>query len=317
MAYRMAADWRDSAVREVARLMGPRVLGLAAMQLNFYFVAIFFASTLGAGAISAMTFASLIVMTPLGIIGMSISTATFPTLAEQAARDERSFMPTLIGALRMILFLSLPAGVGLMLLAKPVVVVLLQRGAFDAVSTQLTAQAVVFYALGLVAFGGIEILSRGYYALSDTFTPLKIALGSMVVNLALSALLVDPLEVRGLALALSLSSTLEFLAQFFFLRRRFPQLGSERLLDGLMRMMLAALVMAATIAAALALMLSALSLNLDNTMDSLLVLVIGTLVGGAAYAIATIALGCEEPRRLILRIPRLPAAVATWAKLGA
>ena len=135
MAYRLVADWRDRAVREVGTLMAPRVLGLAATQVNFYFIGIFFASTLSAGAISGLSFAWLIVMTPLGLIGMAISTAAFPTLAEQAATRDTALAPTLRGALRLIVFLSLPAGVGLALLAKPVVVVLLQRGEFDAAST--------------------------------------------------------------------------------------------------------------------------------------------------------------------------------------
>ena len=147
MVYRLVADWSDAAVREVGALMAPRVLGLAATQINFYFIAIFFASRLGEGAISAVSFAWLIVMTPLGVIGMAISTAAFPTLAEQAASDDERLAPTLRSTLRLILFLSLPAGVGLMLLAKPLIVVALQRGAFDVASTDLTAQALLFYAL--------------------------------------------------------------------------------------------------------------------------------------------------------------------------
>jgi putative peptidoglycan lipid II flippase len=133
---------------------------LAATQVNFYFIAIYFASRLGEGAISAVSFAWLIVMTPLGVIGMAISTAAFPTLAEHAANEDSRLAPTLRGTLRLILFLSLPAGAGLMLLAKPLIVVALQRGAFDAASTDLTAQALLFYAGAVFAHSGIEIVSR-------------------------------------------------------------------------------------------------------------------------------------------------------------
>ena len=137
MTYRFVADWKDTAVREVGRLMAPRMLGLAATQVNFYFVGIFFASTLSAGAISGLSFAWLITMTPLGVIGMAISTAAFPTLAEQFARNDAAEMSDTLGrALRLILFLSLPAGIGLALLSTPLVVVLLQRGAFDVESTE-------------------------------------------------------------------------------------------------------------------------------------------------------------------------------------
>ena len=146
MVYSLVANWKDAAVREVGALMAPRVVGLAATQVNFYFIAIYFASRIGEGAISAVSFAWLIVMTPLGVIGMAISTAAFPTLAEHAANEDERLAPTLRNTLRLILFLSLPASIGLMLLAKPLVVVALQRGAFDVASTDLTAHALLFYA---------------------------------------------------------------------------------------------------------------------------------------------------------------------------
>ena len=109
-----------------------------------------------------------------------------------------------------------------MLLARPLVVVLLQRGAFGSASTDLTSQALFFYALALFAHNGIEILSRGFYALSDTRTPVALALLSMLLNIALAAALVGPLEVRGLALALSLASIAEFGLLYLLLRRRVP-----------------------------------------------------------------------------------------------
>ncbi|HEX5369266.1 MAG TPA: murein biosynthesis integral membrane protein MurJ, partial [Dehalococcoidia bacterium] len=185
MAYRFIADWRDRAVREVGTLMAPRVLGLAATQVNFYFIGIFFASSLGPGVISSLTFAWLVMMTPLGIIGMAISTAAFPTLADQAARGDEALAATLRGALRLIIFLSLPAGIGLALLAKPLVVVLLQRVAFDVQSSDITAQALMFYAPALFAHCGIEICSRGFYAMGDTKTPVGFAVLSMLINLTL------------------------------------------------------------------------------------------------------------------------------------
>ncbi len=249
MAYRVVADWRDAAVREVGTLMALRVLGLAATQVNFYFIAIFFASRLEAGAISALTFAWLIVMTLLGVIGMSISTAAFPTLAEQAARQDVALARTLARTLRLIVFLSLPAGVGLFLLAEPTVTALLQRGAFGAASTDLTLQALRFYALALVAHAGIEILSRGFYALGDTRTPVAFAVLSMLLNLALAAALVGPLEVRGLALALSLAAVLEFVLLLVFLGRRLPGFLSDGLGSALGRIAAAASLMAAAVGA--------------------------------------------------------------------
>ena len=304
MAYRLAADWRDAAVREVGKLMAPRVLGLAATQVSFYFVAIFFASRLGEGAISAVSFAWLIVMTPLGIIGMAISTAVFPTLAEQAARADAALAPTLGRALRLILFFSLPAGVGLALLAKPLVVVLLQRGAFDVASSGLTAQALVFYAPALFAHSGIEILSRGFYALGDTRTPVGIAVLAMLLNVALAALLVGPLEVRGLALALSLATAVEFSFLLAAIGRRIPGFADAALSGALLRMLLATAALTLTLGACLVLLRDGAGLDFESGGEALAVLAAGTAAGGAAYLAAALALGLEEPRAMAGRLAR-------------
>ena len=315
MAYSLVARWRDAAVRDVAALMAPRVIGLAAVQVNFYFVAIFFASKIAAGAIYAVTFAWLIVMTPLGIIGMAISTAVFPTLADQAAASEHEDLGrTLSRALRLIIFLSLPAGVGLMLLARPLVVVLLQRGAFGSASTDLTSQALLFYALALFAHNGIEILSRGFYALSDTRTPVALALLSMLLNIALAAALVGPLEVRGLALALSLASIAEFGLLYLLLRRRVPGVADAAVVRSGLRIAMATGVMAATVGLALLLLTEAVRLDLGHGPDALGAVAVGGLVGVTTYFAAALALGCEEVGLLASRVPwlggRLPPRAA-------
>jgi putative peptidoglycan lipid II flippase len=303
MAYRLVADWRDAAVREVGALMAPRVLGLAAAQVNFYFIAIFFASTLAAGTISGVSFAWLIVMTPVGVIGMAISTAAFPTLADQAARDEEQLLAgTLARALRLILFLSLPAGVGLALLARPLVVVLLQRGAFDASSTDLTVDALVYYAPALFAHCGIEILSRGFYALSDTRTPVAVAVGAMLLNLALAALLVGPMEVRGLALALSLATTLEFGCLLVLLSQRLGFIDPP-LVGALQRILAATVLLGGTVAGCLLVLEDVAGLDVRSAGPALAVLAAATAAGGSVYLIAAVVLGLEEPRLVLRRLP--------------
>jgi putative peptidoglycan lipid II flippase len=302
MAYRLVADWRDAAVREVGRLMAPRMLGLAATQVNFYFVGIFFASTLSAGAISGLTFAWLITMTPLGIIGMAISTAAFPTLAEQASRDDTAGMAATLGrALRLIVFLSLPAGIGLALLAEPVVVVLLQRGAFDAESTRVTAQALTFYAPALFAHSAIEILSRGFYALGNTRTPVQFAVASMLVNVVLAAVLVGPLEVRGLALALSIATVAESAALFLAASDRIPGLVDSPMRAALVRMALATALMAAAAGGVYALLDRGAGLDTGTTLGALIVVASASAMGAAVYFAATLSAGLDEPRELVQR----------------
>ncbi len=303
MTYRLVADWGDDAVREVGRLMAPRMLGLAATQINFYFVGIFFASTLGVGAISGLSFAWLITMTPLGIIGMAISTAAFPTLAEQAARDDAAGMSDTLGrALRLIVFLSLPAGLGLALLSTPLVVVLLQRGAFDVESTRITAQALLFYAPALVAHSGIEILSRGFYALGNTKTPVMFAVASMLINVALAAALVRALEVRGLALALSIATAVEFLALYVAVGRRVPGLVATPILASLGKMATGSAVMAGAAGAVYVLLDRGLRFDIESGLEALAVVATASAAGGAVYLAATAVLGLEEPRVLLRRL---------------
>jgi putative peptidoglycan lipid II flippase len=302
MAYSFAADWRDAAVREVGALMAPRILGLAAVQINFYFVGIFFASRLTDGAISAVNYAWLIVMTPLGIIGMAISTAVFPTLADQAARNEGEMARTLSQSLRVILFLSLPSGILLALLAEPVVVVLLQRGQFDAASTALTSDALRFYALSLFAATSVEIISRGYYALSDTRTPVLFAILGMALNVALAAALVGPLEVRGIALALSISTTAEAVLLYVFLSRRIPGIGLQALGGPVLRLGAATAVMTAAVAIVLVALDDAVAVDARTTAGGVIVLAACGLAALGSYGAAAVALGSGEVRLVIERL---------------
>jgi putative peptidoglycan lipid II flippase len=242
-------------------------------------------------------------MTPLGVIGMAISTAAFPTLAEQAARADDTLATTLGRALRLILFLSLPAGVGLALLARPLVVVLLQRGAFDAASSKMTADALVFYATALFAHAGIEILSRGFYALGDTRTPVAFAIAAMLLNLALAALLLGPLELRGLALALSIATTAEFICLLAVLSRRVPGFLDDALVRAGQRMLLATTALGLTVGLTLALLTEAANLSVNDTSQALAILTICTGIGGLVYLFASLALALEEPRLLIQRLP--------------
>jgi putative peptidoglycan lipid II flippase len=211
MRYRAIFDWRDAAVREVGRLMAPRVLGLAALQLNL-FVTIFFASKVGSGAIAAATYAVVIAQLPLGLFAMAFSTAAFPRMADQVADgDFDALRATVSRVLRVIMFLTIPAALGLALLREPVTVVLLERGAFTSADTAATAAALGFYCLGIVPQAGIEIHSRGFYALGDTRTPVILTVLNLAVNAALSAILWERYGLEGLAFSVSAASWIEWL----------------------------------------------------------------------------------------------------------
>ncbi len=309
MRWEPVGEWRNAGVREVARLMLPRTLGLAAAQLNFL-VTIFFASQISDEAISAVNYAWLIVMMPLGLFGMAISTAVFPTLAEQAATESmEALRRTLAMSLRLILFLTVPASVGLMILGKPLVTFLFEHGAFTASSTNVTSAALVFYAIGLFAQGGIEILSRGFYALSDTRTPVTFAVVCMVVNLVLCLIFVGPFGVRGLGLALSLSAILEFSLLFQTLRTKLGGIEEGRLVSSVGRMAAATIVMAQVVGLLVLLLHASGHLNTGNLLDAFLALFVGSGLGVAAFFGVSSFLRSEEMEVLKRRIPMLHPSV--------
>ena len=237
----------NPSVREVGRLMAPRVLGTAITQLNFV-VNNSLASGMGAGAVSAINYAWLLMLLPQGVFAQAVGTAAFPTFAAQVARGERDEMrSTLAVTLRAVFFLSLPATLGLLVLSKPLVGLLFERGAFEAASTEAVAWALAFYALGLIGHAGLEIVARAFYALHDTFTPVWVGGLAMGVNVALSLTLPGVFGQAGwpphagLALANSTATLLELAGLWVLLRRRMGGLEDRRTRAAFARSGLAAL----------------------------------------------------------------------------
>ena len=303
MRYALIGDWRDKDVREVFRLMLPRLVGLAAAQANFFITTIFFASMQGAAAISALTYGWLLMMLPLALFGMAISTAVFPELADAASRDDRAGLRRLIATnLRLILYFTIPASAGLILLSRPVIALLLQRGAFDAGDAALTQGALVFFALGLFAHASIEILSRGFYALHDTRTPMRAGLIALVINAALSAALAPLLAERGLALALTLATVAEAGILYRVLRRQTNGLDDGRTVRSLVRTLVGTALLLEVVGAFV------LGFDLDQPgVGSFFWVAVATVAGGAAFLAVTRALRSEEATALLQRLRLSPA----------
>jgi putative peptidoglycan lipid II flippase len=211
---------RHPAMVRIVRLMTPVAVGQSANQLNLL-VDTVIASFLVGGSVSYLYYADRLVEFPQGVFAIAIATAVLPTLAEQAAGDDRrALQATLSFALRLAGFVTMPAAVGLFVLREPLVRVLYQRGQFGAPETAETAWALGFYAVGLVGFASVKIAVQAFYALGDTRTPVKVAVGAMVLNSVLALALALPLRHGGLALATSCSSTANALALTWLLRRR-------------------------------------------------------------------------------------------------
>jgi putative peptidoglycan lipid II flippase len=248
--YTLELSLRDPGVREVMRLMGPRMLGLLFVQLHFL-VNTILASRLAAGSLSALNFAWLLMLLPLGIFAQAIATVIFPTFANQAASDQREAMrATFALILRLVIFLTLPAAVGLWVLDVPLVRLLFEHGEFDPRSTELVVFALQFYALGLISHAIVEIGVRVFYALHDTWTPVLVGVGAMALNVVLSLLWVGALQHGGLALANSVATSLEMLVLLALLHRRMQGLELDKLGKSLLRDGIAAGVMALLVGAA-------------------------------------------------------------------
>ena len=298
MRWQPAVDVASEGVREVLRLMGPRVLGLAAAQVNLV-VVIFFASFISDESISAINFAFLIMLLPVGVIGMAIATAAFPRLAQHGAALELTRLrDALDAALRMILFLAIPASVGLVLLAEPSVRLLLQRGAFDEASTNLVVDALVVYAVAVWAHAATEIVSRGFYALSDTRTPVSYALLAMALNVALCAALVAPFGIRGLAAAASVAAIVELALLLRALHRRLHGLDTRALGGSVARTLGATLVMAQVLLLLL-ILLRAAGADPDELLGSLVLTALGGLGGLLAFVAAAALLRSAEYRAAV------------------
>jgi putative peptidoglycan lipid II flippase len=226
--YRPVVDFKDPELREVLRLMGPGTLGLAAVQINV-FVNTYLAATQEQGAVSWLTYAFRIMYLPIGLFGVSIATAALPELSRHASKsDYGSMRETISSALRLMLMLNVPATVGLIALAGPIVALLLERGKFTPADTTATATALMCYAPGLLGYSAVKIASPTFYSLRDARTPVTVSVLSVLTNLGLNLVLVRIIGYRGLALGTALAALFNAAALLWLLRRRLQGIDGRR-----------------------------------------------------------------------------------------
>lgn len=244
---------RMAEVREVARLMGPRVLGVAVVQINFI-VNTIIGLSLPEGSVSSLALAFTLMLMPQAAIAQSVAIAAMPTFSAQAALGQLDEMrASLAASLRGVLLLAIPATVGLIAIRIPLIRWLYEGGEFTSRSTAMVGWALLWYALGLVFHCLLEIIVRAFYALHDTRTPVSVTAGAMTLNILFSLTfpsLFDRLGWMphgGLALANSLATFLECSLLLILLRRRLGGLQGHHLLQGTRFAMASAVVMAGTI----------------------------------------------------------------------
>ncbi|MFQ5990173.1 MAG: murein biosynthesis integral membrane protein MurJ [Candidatus Methylomirabilales bacterium] len=288
-------EWRDPALPRIARLMAPGTVGLAITQMNI-FITTLLATFLIQGSVSSLYYAFRLAHIPIGVVGVAMATAVFPTMATAAAQDSpEDVSKTLVFALRFSLFLTVPALLGLAIYRHTIIRILFERGEFTAAATAVTAQVLLGYCLGLCFFVANRVVIPAFHAFQDTVTPVKAGAISVAGNILFCLMLMGPLQVAGLAAATSLASMLNFSALMYFLRKRLGALPRQVLIKSLQKTGLAGVCMAGVCLALQGLLppIEGGGFFLEVTR------LIGELGLGAAVFLGVAAfLGCEEVRLL-------------------
>ena len=276
-------------MRALVRLIGPRMLGLGATYVNFV-LPTFLGSRLSDGAISAYEYGWRLMQFPETIIGTALGITVFPTLADLASREDREGLRrTASWALRLVLALAVPAAVGLVVLGRPLTVLLFQRGAFDAATTDRVFLALQFFSLGLIFHSALEVTSRLFYAQKDMWTPLWAAVAGLGINAGLGWLLLPRLAQGSIALSNSLGAGLQVILLLLVARHQLEGIEGRALAASLGRTVAASALMIASIIG-----LRALAPSLDPRILG----VAGLGLGAPVYVVSAVLLGSEEIRQL-------------------
>ncbi len=249
--FRPVLDFSDTGVRQVMRLMGPAVLGTAAVQINVMINNVFASSI--EGGVSWLGYAFRLMQLPIGIFGVAIGTATLPAISRFAARDDMpNFRSTLASSLGLVFLLTIPSACGLIVLGRPIISLIYQRGSFSAETTTMVTLALACYAVGLAGYAAIKVLSPAFYAIDDARTPMAISLASIGVNVAASYALMSLFSGlgvtadrpygyghAGLALSTSCVALINFLALAFMMKRRIKRLGGSQIFSSFLRILIA------------------------------------------------------------------------------
>ena len=298
--YTLHEGLRNPFVRKVVTLMLPRLVGAGVVQLNFV-VNTMIALGLEPGSTAALSFAFILFMMPQRMIAQSAGIASLPTLSAQAELKQFDVMRTTLSSiLRGILLLAIPATLGMILIRYPLVRVLLERGEFNARSTAMVAWGLMWYSAGLVGHCLVEVLSRAFYALHDTRTPVGVGIGAMGLNIGLSFLLsgwfrsIGQFGLGGLALANSVATAIESVILILILRKRLGGLSGRSILDGAWKAMIGTVFMGAVIVALTAVFAG----------RSLMTLLSGVLAGVLVYGLGMYLFKVPEFRQVLGALKR-------------
>ena len=293
-----ASEFRHPALARLVRLLLPAVFGLAAVQV-MVFVNTLLASLLRPGSISYLYYADRVMEFPLGVFGIALASASLPVMARQAAASEtRGVTDTLNFSLRLAVYVSLPAMAGLVVLRTPIIRVLFERGKFGLAETAATADALAWYAIGLVAFAGSRIAAQVFYALGEAGTAVRLGIVAVGANVLAALVMMAPLGHAGLAGASSVGAYVNLVALLWVARRRLGPLGGRMLVVSAARTLAASAPLIAWCALVVTVWPASRPLLVD------VVWLVGAIVGGVGlFWGASVLLDLPE-RTALLRMPR-------------
>lgn len=309
MQYTRSFDWRDPGVIQIARSMVPRIGNSAMIYLSTFVDRNLILLVVGSagGGVTQYYQAFQLVLLPFGIFGLSPATAVFPTLAENVAKGRFDRVrSTILETLRSVLFTTIPSSIGLMILGLPVIQVLLQHGHYNLNSAQATYFPLAAFSLGLAGLCGVELLTRSFYAMRDTKTPVIVSIAQFVFKIALSLVVVNAAVwgtnwgLAALAFATSAANILEATVLFWLLDQRIGGMQIKELLKFIGRVLLASLAMAVVVFIARELLdhifdtTSGQSTGLIGTIEAMVKLGIEVFVGLFVYVRSSRFLGIQE-----------------------
>jgi putative peptidoglycan lipid II flippase len=248
--FHPAINWSHPGLQKIIRLMGPAILGNAAVQINVMVNTNFASRIPGNGPVSWLSYAFRFMQLPLGIFGVAIASATLPSISRSAGTGNmQEFRRTLSRSLGMVFLLTIPSSIGLVVLGQSMIGAIYQGGRFDALDTQKTALALSYYAIGLAGYSALKVLNPAFYAIHDARTPMMISLASILVNYCTAFTMMNATGLGHAALALSTSTVAIFgsVVLFVVLSRRVGGVYGRELFRSVSKIVFASLIMGAAV----------------------------------------------------------------------
>ncbi|MFH1394907.1 MAG: murein biosynthesis integral membrane protein MurJ [Candidatus Omnitrophota bacterium] len=285
--------------KRIGILLLPRMVGTAVYQLSVLIDTVLasLAWIVGAGGVAALYYSNRLVQLPLAVFGISLATAALPKMSKEVAgKDIGKLKNTVSFSLKTVFTVMVPAAAGLIVLARPIIRILFQRGEFTEYSTMITSDALFFYSFGLFAYAGIKILVNTYYSMGDTRTPVKTAAVSLFINLVLNLALMYPLKIGGLALATSIAATANFVILYIILTKRIGSINGAEILKTFIQICAASFIMTIVIIILKQMFLQVTGLS---SLGMFLRLIIIVFAGSLVYITAAYVIGVEGVRKII------------------